>query len=221
MLLRELQQLLGRIYDIRIEHDIYQFLVTDRSQLAPAAQHAARAGSDEQLLVSEVDGDACVSLFLDRTVLERLSHANPMCQLNSANLADYWTALEGVSHFLYLAWNAAHDRGVALHELEMQAEVDKYAATLFLLGAQREGRFPLLLHHWLFDLAQVDRRLTPTSVELYASANRYAARFCRGLERRFLRRGRLRCEALIRELRHFYRLTHGHKIRHIEAAPAG
>ena len=221
MLLRELQQLLGRIYDIRIEHDIYQFLVTDRSQLAPAARHAARAESDEQLLVSEIDGDACVSLFLDRGVLERLTQANPMRDLNSANLADYWTALEGVSHFQYLAWNATHDRGVALHELEMQAEVDKYAATLFLLGAQREGRFPLLLHRCLFDLAKVDRTLAARSVELYTSASRYAARFCQGLERRFLKRGRPRCEALIRELRHFYRLTHGHKIRHIEAAPAG
>jgi hypothetical protein len=221
MLLRELQQFLGRIYDIRIEHDVYEFLVTDRRQLTPDAQYAARAESDEQLLVSEIDGDACVSLFLDRAVLERLNRSNPMRDLNSGNLADYWTALEGVSHFQYLAWNAAHDRGVAIHELEMQAEVDKYAATLFLLGAQREGRFPLLLHHCLFERAHVDRSLAPRSVELYTSASRYAARFCRRLERRFLTRGRPRCEALIRELRHFYRLTHGHKIRHIEAAPAG
>jgi hypothetical protein len=221
MLLRELQQLLGRIYDIRIEHDIYEFLVTDRRELMPATQRASHTNSDEELLVSEIGGDLCMSLFLDRALLERLSNADPMRDLNSANLADYWTALEGVSHFQYLAWNAALDRGVAIHELEMQAEVDKYATTLFLLGQQREGRFPLLLHQCLFERAQVDRSLAKQGVDLYASANRYAAKFCRGLERRFLKRGRLRCEALIRELRHFYRLTHGHKIRHIEAAPAG
>ncbi len=220
MLLRELQALLGRIYDIRIEHDIYEFLVTDRRQLAPVAQRASSIQPDEELLVSEVGGDVCMSLFLDRALLERLSHANPMRDLNSGNLADYWTALEGVSHFQYLAWNAALDRGVAIHELEMQAEVDKYATTLFLLGEQRDGRFPPLLHHCLFERARVDRTLAKPGADLYASANRYAAKFCRGLERRFLRRGRLRCEALIRELRHFYRLTHGHKIRHIEAAPA-
>ena len=100
-----------------------------------------------------------MSLFLDRALLERLSNANPMRDLNSGNLADYWTALEGVSHFQYLAWNAALDRGVAIHELEMQAEVDKYATTLFLLGEQRDGRFPLLLHHCLFERARVDRTL--------------------------------------------------------------
>ena len=221
MLLRELQQLLGRIYDIRIEHDIYEFLVTDRRELTPATQRASHTNTDEELLVSEIGGDLCMSLFLDRALLERLSNADPMRDLNSGNLADYWTALEGVSHFQYLAWNAALDRGVAIHELEMQAEVDKYATTLFLLGQQREGRFPPLLHQCLFERAQVDRSLAKQGVDLYASANRYAAKFCRGLERRFLKRGRLRCEALIRELRHFYRLTHGHKIRHIEAAPAG
>ena len=221
MLHRELQPLLGRIYDIRIEHDIYEFLVTDRRELTPATQRASHTNTDEELLVSEIGGDLCVSLFLDRALLERLSNADPMRDLNSGNLADYWTALEGVSHFQYLAWNAALDRGVAIHELEMQAEVDKYATTLFLLGQQREGRFPLLLHQCLFERAQVDRSLAKQGVDLYASANRYAAKFCRGLERRFLKRGRLRCEALIRELRHFYRLTHGHKIRHIEAAPAG
>ncbi|HZF26370.1 MAG TPA: hypothetical protein VEZ88_08915 [Steroidobacteraceae bacterium] len=220
MLLRQLQQLLGRIYDIRIEHDIYEFLVTDRRQLTRAAQHASRS-ADEELLVSEVGGDLCMSLFLDRAVLERLSQTDPMQELNAENLADYWTALEGVSHFQYLAWNAGHDRPVAIHELELQAEVDKYATALFLLGAQRAGRFPLLLHHCLFERMQVDRSLPRKSAELYTSANRYAAKFCRGLERRFLKRGRVRCEALIRELRHFYRLTHGSKIRHIEALPAG
>src|SRR5262245_2950416 len=220
MLLRELQALLGRIYDIRIDHDIYEFLVTDRRDLTPAAQQASHAETDEELLVSQVGTDVRMSLFLDRALLERLSESDPMRELTGENLADYWTALEGVSHFQYLAWNAALDRGVAIHELEMQAEVDKYATTLFLLSAQREGRFPLSLHHCLFERAQVDRSLARPVADLYESANRYAAKFCRGLEHRFLKRGRLHCEALIRELRHFYRLTHGHKIRHIETARA-
>ncbi|HKE43723.1 MAG TPA: hypothetical protein VKB41_04205 [Steroidobacteraceae bacterium] len=220
MVLRELQRLLGRIYDIRIEHDIYEFLVTDRRQLTHAAQRASR-NTEEELLVSEVGGDVCLSLFLDRAVLERLQQADPLEELNVENLADYWTALEGVSHFQYLAWNAGHDRPVAIHELEIQAEVDKYATALFLLGEQRAGRFPLRLHHCLFERAHVDHALAPPKAALYASASRYAAKFCQGLERRFLKRGRVRCEALIRELRHFYRLTHGSKIRHIEAAPAG
>jgi hypothetical protein len=214
MLLRKLQELLGRIYDIRVEHDVRDFLVTDRRALArrPGLDHAA----DEALLVSQEGGRVRVSLYVDRQVLERLDSEDPLRALHAGNLADYWTALEGVSHFQYLAWNAALDRPVSLHELEVQAEVDKYAATLFVLGSQHAGRFPARLHHWLFERARVDSSLPRSRRELYDSANRYAARFCHALERRFLGRGRLRCEALVRELRHFYRLTHAPKIRLIE-----
>jgi hypothetical protein len=144
-----------------------------------------------------------------------------MQALDTSNIADYWTALEGVSHFQYLIWNAHRDQPVSRHELEMQAEVDKYAATLFLLGSQNAGRFPLRLHRLLFERARVDESLGPEHRHLYESANRYAARFCRMLEQRFLKRGRVRIEAMMRELRRFYRLPHAPKIRHIEATRAG
>jgi hypothetical protein len=157
---------------------------------------------------------------VDRRVLERLTWQDPLRLLHAGNLADFWTALEGVSHFQYLTWNAGLDRPVSIHELEVQAEVDKYALTLFLLGEQQAGRFPKRLHHWLFERARVDCSLTRQKRELYTSANRYAARFCRALEDRFLQRGRVRCEALVRELRHFYRLTHAPKLRLIEVGRA-
>jgi hypothetical protein len=214
MVLRHLQELLGRIYDIRVEPDVRDFLVTDRRALAQ--RHAISRGADEALLVSQERDHVGVSLYVDARVLERLDRQDPLRNLHVGNLADYWTALEGVSHFQYLAWNAALDRPVSIHELEVQAEVDKYAATLFLLGTQHAGRFPLRLHHWLFERARVDESLPRPKRELYRSANRYAARFCHALERRFLGRGRMRCEALVRELRHFYRLTHAPKIRLIE-----
>ena len=218
MLLRRLQELLGRIYDIRVEPDVRDFLITDRRALG--RRHAISQDADEALLVSQEGANVGVSLYLDRRVLERLDGADPLRALHAGNVADYWTALEGVSHFQYLAWNASHDRAVSIHELEVQAEVDKYAATLFLLGAQHSGRFPVRLHHWLFERAQIDASLSRPRRELYQSANRYAARFCHALERRFLKRGRLRCEALVRELRHFYRLTHAPKIRLIELGSA-
>jgi len=217
MLLRELQTLLNRLYDTQVDLDVRDFLVTDRRALPDAS---AASGTDEQLLVEEREGAAAVALYVDQQVLQRLSTRDPLQKLDATNIADYWTALEGVSHFHYLAWNAHHDRAVSLHELEVQAEVDKYAVTLFLLGAQNSGRFPLRLHHWLFERAHIDAQLAGDRHDLYASASRYAARFCELLERRFLQRGRLRCEALVRELRSFYRLTHAPKIRRIEAGGA-
>jgi len=220
MLLRQLQESLGRIYDIPLEHDVRDFLVTDRKALGRENLTAIRQDSEEELLVREDGDDVRVSLYVDQRVLQRLSWHDPLQALHLGNLADFWTALEGVSHFQYLAWNAGFDRPVSIHELEVQAEVDKYAITLFLLGAQQAGRFPQRLHHWLFERARVDSALTRQKRELYASANRYAARFCRVLEDRFLQRGRVRCEALVRALRHFYRLTHAPKIRLIEIGHA-
>ena len=220
MLLRRLQESLGRIYDIPLEHDVRDFLVTDRTALARENGAAIRHNSEEELLVRQDGDEVRVSLYVDQRVLERLSGQDPLEALNPGNLADFWTALEGVSHFQYLAWNAGFDRPVSIHELEMQAEVDKYAATLFLLGAQQAGRVPQRLHHWLFERGCIDSALSRQKREMYASANRYAARFCRALEERFLRRGRVRCEALVRELRHFYRLTHAPKIRLIEVGHA-
>src|SRR2546429_9346982 len=120
MLLSRLQHLLGGIYDVRIAHDVYDFLVTDRGRLP----HAARSGvADEELLVAQpADGsdEVVMSLYLDPALLERLRREDPLRRLHTGNLADCWTALEGVSHFLYLAWNAGHDRAVSLLELEMQ-----------------------------------------------------------------------------------------------------
>ena len=48
-------------------------------------------------------------------------------------------------------------------------------------------------------------------------AQRYAARFCRRLEEQFLRRRQTRPEAMVAELRAFYRLGRHAKLRHAES----
>src|SRR5213082_2396274 len=138
MLLSRLQDLIGGIYDVRIAHDVYDFLVTDR---------------------------------------ERLPREDPLTRLHAGNVADCWTALEGVSHFLYLAWNAGHDRPVSLLELEMQAEVDKYVASYWLLRRQFPGRFPAELRRVLFERTRVDPRSEERRAALYREASRYAEKF--------------------------------------------
>ena len=99
-----------------------------------------------------------LSLYLDPALLERLARADPLVRLHAGNVADYWTALEGVSHFLYLAWNAGHDKPVSLLELEMQAEVDKYVASYWLLRRQLPGTFPRSCAALLFERTHVDPR---------------------------------------------------------------
>ena len=213
MVLQQLQDLLAGIYDVPVDYDVYDFLFTERSQLPPPVRDS---DTDEQVLVLDEGGQCSVGLFLDAELLERLAAANPLQALHAGNLADYWTALEGVSHFIYLAWNAGHDRAVSLLELELQAEIDKYVASWWLLREQDPARYPSELHRLLFERSHIDTRLAQGRCELYREANHYAARFCRRLQRQLSAHGtRLHQEALT-ELRRFYRLSRERKVTHIQ-----
>lgn len=212
MILRELQELIGGIYDVSLAHDVYDFLCTDRASL-PAA---SRPASDEQLIVAHESDAIGVSLYLDPALLERLRKADPIRRLDAGNVADYCTALEGVSHFVYFAWNAGHDKGVSLLELELQAEIDKYVASCWLLRRQFPDRYPAELLRVLFERARIDPALAGERANLYRAASRYAERFCRRIERA-LREGRAEPEReVLAELRRFYRLTDARKRAHIE-----
>jgi hypothetical protein len=214
MVLRALQSLLGRLYDVDMDYDVYDFLVTDRGALpAVAAVDDARA-SEEELLLAETPDGAGVALYLDPGLLRRLEGADPVGELTEENLADYCTALEGVSHFVYSTWRLDRDLPVSLLELETQAEVDKYAVTVFLMADQQGGGYPAQVHARLFDRVSFDARLDPDQYHRYRTAHRCAAHYCRRLEHRFVTRGQARIEALVRELRRFYRLGSTAKLRH-------
>jgi len=211
--LKALQSLLAGIYDLPVAHDVSEFLLTDRNRL-PSGVRAK--DSDEQVLVAEEGGTLWVSVYLEPAVLQRLASADPFEALHGGNIADYWTALEGVSHFVYLAWNASHDRPVTLLDLELQAEIDKYVSSLWLLREQNPHRFPVELHHVLFERTRVDTVLAGDRMELYRRASFYAERFCRRLARTLRPSGFNAHAAAIAELRRFYRLSREPKLQHIE-----
>ena len=212
--LRGMQSLLGRLYDVDVRYDVGDFLVTDRGALGHIAADNDTRVLEEELLLTETADGAGMALYLDAALLQRLENANPLGALTEANLADYCTALEGVSHFVYTAWRLDRDAPVSLLELETQAEVDKYAATVFLVAHQRGGDYPAQVHSRLFDRVSFDERLEPEQYDRYRTAHRCAAQYCRRLERRFVQRGQARIEALVRELRKFYRLGATAKVAH-------
>jgi len=216
MVVSQLQELLAGIYDLPLGYDVSDFVFSDRRRLPEPARSTP---TDEQVLVLE-DGDAAaIGVFLDAALLQRLRAANPLETLHAGNLADYWTALEGVSHFLYLAWHATHDRAVTRLELEMQAEVDKYVASVWLLRAQDPARFPAELHRLLFERAHVDERLAGEHAATYREANQYAARFCRHLERQLRPVAPNARARALTELRRFYRWSNERKLTHIRHSP--
>ena len=141
-LLGQMQSLLAALYDAPVAHDVHDYLITDPAHAAALQELPSPPATDEQLLIATTDDGMELGLYLDVSVLERLGRRCPLVALDESNLGDYCTALEGVSHFHYLTWSADCDRRVSLLELELQAEVDKYASALSLLLAQRGGRFP-------------------------------------------------------------------------------
>lgn len=211
MVLQRLQSLLGRIYDVEPPLDVASFLVTDAA-VVRNWQAAAHAGTDETLYLREHDEGLDVALYVDAAVLRRLEATDPFERVTADNLQDCCTALEGVSHLLYLAWNAVRGRGVSLLELETQAEVDKFAAVLVLAGDLGDGDVDEL-HARLFERVRYADDLSAEQRARYEAANRLAARFCRRLARRWLGDGARPGHAgLFRDLRQFYRLPHAPKL---------
>lgn len=214
-LLRRLQGMVERTYDVVNPHQVSDYLITCPQVAASLGLGKAAAASGEQVLVSGDREQVDLAVFLDRDILDKLRAENPIRVLHDGNLDDFWTALEGVSHFVYLVWSARMGRQVTRLELELQAEVDKFVLTAMLVSAQRGGRIPAELHHWLFDLPRIDTSLAVDAAERYAAANRYAGRYCQTLAQRYLKG--TDTTSLMPELRRFYRLTQRGKIRRIEA----
>jgi hypothetical protein len=211
MLLGKLETMLHDLYALEVGYAVSDFLITDEA-LARSLDANGR-DVDEKLLIAESDGEADVALYLEQELLDRLACHDPFAQLDAANLADFWAALEGVSHFTYYAWNAARDKPVSLFELELQAEVDKFVTTGILLREQT-GHEPSGLHGWLFDSPTLISGLATAERERYRRANRYAAKYCQRLSPPLSSAGDV---ATQRELRHFYRLSQTSKLAHIDA----
>ncbi|MDJ0929435.1 MAG: hypothetical protein QNJ73_17485 [Gammaproteobacteria bacterium] len=214
-MLSELQDFLGRLNGIEVAADVRDFLVTDPDAIRRLEGPDART-SDEKLLLREAEGALEISLFLAPALLDRLDESNPLELLDHDNLADFCLALEGISHFNYLLWNASAGRSVTRLELEMQAEVDKYVSARVLAnqadGCQFDGR----LFGLLFDDPRFDSALSAEELHRYEHACRYASWYCRSLEIRFA--AGLPEAAMLQELRQFFRLPQPDKLSHIHSA---
>ena len=180
--LASLQSALAEIYDLPATPDVRDYLMTDRAALAGFGETRPPTSNCSSRKRATRCRWRCTST---RRCWSGSRAAIPSRALTHENLADYLTAAEGVSHFVYVAWNAGHDKPVTLLELELQAEVDKYVLGAWLLREQGAGRFPRELHRALFERARVDpvrgrrsRRPVSHGVELCAGASAGASPRC-------------------------------------------
>ncbi len=215
MLLSQLQTQLAGFYAAPIPYDVHDFLITDRATAAALTPSGATLANRERLLVRDNVTNLELSLYIDATVLAALSVDDPTVSLHDGNLDEFLIALEGVSHLQYLIFRAGLSQPVSLLELELQAEVDKYVASATLFSAQGNGHVPSGLHGRLFDDVRFDTLLPVADHARYVEANRLAARYCHDLRRRFP--GHQHQASFVRELRCFYRMDGGEKIRRILA----
>jgi hypothetical protein len=209
-MLHKLQRGLETLYRIQTDTCVSDFLIDAAMRERLGVARSPR----EQLLISEDDDGLAVGLFVDDAALSNLAAHDPVRRLDERNLGDFLLAVEGVSHFVYLTWRATHDARVSALELELQAEVDKYVTCLLCGdgGAQRSAE----LRWRLFEAIAFEDDLDDEERDRYRVANANALRYSESLERRFVRTARI--DAMLDELRRFYRLSLDGKLDHCRAA---
>lgn len=216
MLLATLQDHLSCLYEAPIEQRVADYLVTD-ARVAQALEDSDHDhGNCERLLIREGDDALDISLYIDIRILANLSARNPYTRLDDRNLNEFLIALEGVSHFHYLVWNAIHARQVTQLELELQAEVDKYVTATLLLRRQGVIDDSEEFHERFFTAVNYTADSASTTGQRYREANHYAGKYCRALNRRYPAQHEQ--PMFINELRRFYRFSQNQKIRSIERA---
>ncbi|MDH3977076.1 MAG: hypothetical protein OEU86_01070 [Gammaproteobacteria bacterium] len=214
-MLAHFQTLLTELYGIDQPLNVLDFLVTDPLVVAALEEPGTRE-TPEKLLIREENAELALTLYLDKTLLERLKLKDPREHLSRRNFSDFCAMLEGISHFNYVVWNASADKSVTLHELELQAEVDKYVTALALLSGQPESGLAESLYKDLFDEPVFASDLDAEALARYQSASAFAASFCHSLSKRFP--DGFSRPGMLGELRSFYRLPQPEKVSHIQSA---
>jgi hypothetical protein len=204
--LRRLQLGIEALYRVETRLEVETFLIDDEQRRHAGVRRAPR----EQLLLRHEDGELAMGLFVDEAALANLGRHDPARGLHDENFADFCLAVEGVSHFIYVALCAAGERPVSALELELQAEVDKFACCLLLQKSSAD------LRRRLFQDVQFADDLDPVERDRYRTANDQADRYAEALERRFVRDDRI--ADMLAELRRFYRLGLDGKLGHIARA---
>ncbi len=180
-MLTAIQQRLAGLYRLEPSFDIEEYVFARSEVEAPLDR-------PEQVLVLETDDALELALVLEDTLLHPGS---------SWDLDDFCVVAEGVSHLLYLFRVAERQGQVSQLELELQAEIDKFALLLFggMDGADAIDS--------LFARASLRDDVTcVVEADRYEHAHRLAMRYCRWL----LSRHTKATEPLLDELRRVYRM---------------
>jgi hypothetical protein len=186
------------MYRVETGVDVEDFVIdsAQRDELAPARRPR------EQFFVGGGGDEVRLALFVDPAALANLAANDPARRLDDTNLGDFLLAVEGVSHFIYVALCARASRPVTQLELELQAEVDKYVTCL--LATEPAAGVSTMLRRRLFGDCAYDDDLDGDERTRYRAANDNAHGYAAYLERTYVTPRRI--PEMLAELRRFYRL---------------
>lgn len=209
-LLADIQAALETRYDVSVPYRVENFVLHDSEQFVELSGDSPSA--PEVLLLQESEDNLDLTLFLDSCVMDSANESNWQEDWSGEKFNDHCIVLEGVSHFLYLVWNAHYDRSVNVLEMEIQAEVDKFVFAALVADGTNQS-VPQLFTR-LFESVSYRSELSLELKARYQSANRLAASYCRWLYQEFeFRTSNRRLRA---ELARFYRMIGVAKINHIK-----
>lgn len=180
-------------------------------QLEPAPSIAPfirveRGDTREQLIVRQSVEGLDVVVLLPEASVRALLAGDP-----DGDMDAYLGAIEGVSHFIHLAERARTQLPTTLLELELQAEVDKFA-----ILTDSSVSLPTLalhdLHRRLYENVRYLHESTTERGQRYRLANDLAAKLWSQLI------GHGQSHLIRTVLRRFYRASQAEKIRMVRAA---
>ena len=184
--LSHMQRSLESLHDVKTELDVEAYLIDSevRSEIPGALFHVP-----EQLFVRDALDSCELALYIDASILNALKRDNPFKHLHAHNLEHFCVALEGVSHFVLVAFCGNHGRCVSALEMEIQAEVDKFVMIWAMLIRQ-EGRFAATRHMFevlpqLFESYALHDGLSQNEIERYHAASLTARMYCYFLLQRY------------------------------------
>lgn len=209
-MLAKIQRGLERLYRLEPEPEVAQFIIGNRERDAAGVARSPR----EQLLLQEDEDGLAIGLYLAPEIVNLLSGRGAAQLVHGTRFGDFMMLVEGVSHFVYVAFKAGKNHQLSALELELQAEVDKYVTCL--LSTEHNQSTSAFLRQRLFKDVVYDHDLDVEEQERYRVANNNALRYSESLERRFVAKHRV--SDMLVELRRFYRMSLPKKMQHIRDA---
>lgn len=191
---------------VRVQRQIEAFYELEPAPVITPFVRVDTEDAREQLLVRQSGEEVDIVVVLSRASVAALLAKDRVIELDA-----YLGAIEGISHFIHLAERARTELPTTLLELELQAEVDKFA----ILAGERDDPTPL-------DLVHLHRRLYEDVSFLHASASERGQRYrlandlAARLWSQLIRKGPAAHHRGM--LKRFYRASQAEKISMVRAA---